>query len=214
MLHAGPSALCDGPGRIDHIVQQKRIAAGYIADDVHHMRFVRTLASLVDNREIRLQPFGKCSRPFNPAGVRRHDHQIARAFTADIVQQDGHGIEMIHGDLKEALNLAGMQIHREDAVRAGCRGEIRHDFRGNRHARLIFSVLAPVSIIRNHRGNPIGRGPFQRINHEPQFHPMLVNRIAAGLKQKDIFAPHIFIDVDPDLSVTKGGYKGITLLDL
>jgi hypothetical protein len=55
----------------------------------------------------------------------------------------------------------------------------------------------------DHGGNPTGRGPFQGIDHEEQFNQVVIDRVTGGLNHEDILGPHIFIDLDLDLTVAE-----------
>ena len=60
---------------------------------------------------------GELSRVLDEAGVRRHDHQVLEAEALDIRGQERPRVEMVHRLLEEALDLRGVEVHRDDPVR-------------------------------------------------------------------------------------------------
>ena len=121
---------------------------------------------------------------------------------------------MVDRDIEEALDLTGMKIHRQDAIRARSRNQVRHELCGNRHPWLILPILPPIPVIGNDRRDTVCRRPLEGVNHQQQLHQMLVDRIARRLKKKDILAAHILIDLDAALAIAEGRDERIPLLDL
>ncbi len=81
---------------VDDVVDQNADLFLHLADDVHHRRFVRTRAALVDDREVRvIEAFRQRSRPDDAADVRRDDDQIVIAVIApDVRKQHWRGVEL------------------------------------------------------------------------------------------------------------------------
>jgi len=53
------------------------------------------------------------------ARVRGNHDQIGQLFPNDRLTQDGQGVEVIHGDAKEALDLGGVQVQGDHTIGAG-----------------------------------------------------------------------------------------------
>jgi hypothetical protein len=87
-----------------------------------------------------------------------------------MIHQDRRREQVIDRDVEKALQLRGMQIDDQRAVRARCGQQISHQLRGNRNPRFVLSILPSVTKIGNHRGNPPSRSPFQRVDHQQQLH--------------------------------------------
>ena len=68
------------------------------------------------------------------------------------------GGEVIHRNVKEALNLRSMQIHAQDAVAAGASDQVGHQFGGDRNAPLVLAILTGVAKVRDHRSDSPGAG--------------------------------------------------------
>lgn len=77
---------------------------------------------------------------------------------------------MIHGNIKEALNLPGMQIHGQHAVRASRHDQISDELGRDRHARLGFAILPRITVIRHNQRNAAGRCASQRVHHNEHLH--------------------------------------------
>ena len=74
-----------------------------------------------------------------------------------IAQEDRRRVNVVDGDVEEALDLIGMQIHHHHAVDSDGRQEIGDDLRRDRHtcgART--PVLPRVAEIRNDGSDPRG----------------------------------------------------------
>jgi hypothetical protein len=56
---------------------------------------------------------------------------------------------MIHRNVEKPLDLLRVQIHRQNAVRAGGHEQVRHQLRRDRHARLVFAILPRVTVKRH-----------------------------------------------------------------
>jgi hypothetical protein len=61
--------------------------------------------------------------------------------------------EVIEGHVEEALDLSGVQIHRDDARDAGRGQEIRDELGRDRRARRDLAVLTAVAVVGDHRGD-------------------------------------------------------------
>lgn len=51
------------------------------------------------------------------------------------------GPKVVDGDLKESLNLRGVQVHGDDVVAAGDLEHVGHELGGDGRARLVLAVL-------------------------------------------------------------------------
>lgn len=121
--------------RIDHVVHDHAGAAFDFTDDVHHFGDVRLRATLVDDREIAVELLRECPGTHHAADVRRHDEQIRVVLLAQVTQQDRRCVDVVDRDVEEALNLVGVQIHRDDPLDAGNFQHVRDDLRRDRDAR-------------------------------------------------------------------------------
>ena len=94
------------------------MAPGDVADHIHHFRFARPLASLVDDRERRVEALGERAGAHHAADVGRDDHHVLAAVVMGLdVAHHGRGAEQVVGrNVEKALDLAGVQIDRQHPV--------------------------------------------------------------------------------------------------
>jgi hypothetical protein len=85
----------------------------------------------------------------------------------------------------------------------GCRQHIGHQLGADGHTRCHFFILAGIAVVGHHGGDPTGRGPFEGIDHQKQFNQVVIDRVAGGLDDENIFAPDIFIDFDLDFTIAE-----------
>ena len=89
----------------------------HVADHGHLGHFARFFAPFVDDRKRRADPLCQLAGAGHAAHVGRDDHDVGKVFpegVLDIQGKDGRGVQVIHGDVEEALNLGGVQIHCQD----------------------------------------------------------------------------------------------------
>ena len=73
---------------------------------------------------------------------------------------------MIDGNIKESLNLVGVQVHGNQPVDARCAQHIGHQLGTDGNTGFILAVLAGPSEIRHHCYDFIGRCSLGSINHQ------------------------------------------------
>src|SRR5690606_28651825 len=112
------SGRAEGAGRVDDVVHQHAGLAGDVADDVHHRGDVRLRPALVDDREVGIvQALGDGAGADHAADVGAdHDHVVGAVRAPDVGQQQRRGIDVVDGDVEEALDLVGVQVDRQQAV--------------------------------------------------------------------------------------------------
>ncbi len=76
---------------------------------------------------------------------------------ADVQREDRRGIEVVHGDIEEALDLRGVQVHGQDALDSGLNHHVRDQLGRNRRAGLGAAVLTGIAEIGDHGGDATGR---------------------------------------------------------
>ncbi len=111
--------------------------------------------------------------------------------------------QVIDRNVEKALNLGGMQVHRQNPVRAGGGDHIRDQLCGDRLAGAGFSVLAGIAEIRDYRVDAAGGGTLQRVDHNQQFHQIVIDRIAGGLHDENVGAADGFLKRNRNLSIRK-----------
>ena len=93
-----------------------------------------------------------------------------------------------------------MEIDSHHSVRPRRHNEVGHELGPDGHPGLVLPVLAPISGIRNDRGNPGRRSPLRRIDQQQQLQSIVPGR-RCGLDDEHIPPPDVPVDADKDLSV-------------
>ena len=116
---------------------------------------------------------------------------------------------MIDRDVEEALDLTSMQVDGHHAVDARRRQQVGHQSGADRRTRLALAVLPGVAEIWNHGNDRAGGGALERIDHDQQFHQVVIDRRAGGLHDEAIHTPDVLLDLDVDLAIGEAGHVGI-----
>ena len=66
-----------------------------------------------------------------------------------------------------------------------------------------LAVLAGVAVIGHHRRDASGAGALEGVEHQAQFHQIVIDGIRRGLDHENIRAAHVGADFDADLAVAK-----------
>ena len=90
------------------------------------------------------------------SGLRTTKSSDGDLQTANVFVDDGAGVQVIDGNVEEALDLGGVQVEGQDAVGAGHRQQVGHQLGGDRHAALVLAILPGVAVI-GHDGRDRGR---------------------------------------------------------
>jgi hypothetical protein len=121
---------------------------------------------------------------------------------------------VIERDVEEALDLAGVEVHRQRAIGAGRGDQVGRQLGGDRRARLGLAVLPGVAEVRDDRDDRPGRRALERVDHDQQLHQRLVRRRARGLDDEAVHAADVLADLDVDLAVGEVGHVGAAQRDL
>ena len=125
------------------------------------------------------------------------------------------------GDVEEALDLVGVQVHGQHPVGAGAGDQVGHQLGGNGVAGLGLPVLAGVAEIGDHRSDPPGGGALQGVDHDEQLHEGVVDSVghsvllkgAGGLNHKHVRAADGLIDGGVVLAVGEGAHLRVAQRD-
>ena len=133
-------------------------------------------------------------------------------FTHIIAHKNGIAQQVIHRDIEEALNLRGVQVHRQHAVCAGGFDHVGDELCRNGVAALGLSILPRVAEVGDHGGDTAGRGALAGVDHNEKLHEVVVHGLAGGLNEKNVAAADGFVDGHGDFAVGKGVDRAITHL--
>ena len=151
-----------------------------------------------------MQLLGEGPGPADAAHVRGDHHHILALLTellGVVVHKDRIAVEIIHRDIEKALDLRRVEVHGQHPVGPRRREHIGYQLGGDGVPGLGLPVLAGVAEVGDHRCHPARRGPLHGVNHDQQFHQVVVDRAAGGLNQKHIGAPVRLVDGGVDLAV-------------
>ena len=142
--------------------------------------------------------------------VRRHDHEIfVRQPCLDVGRDHWRSEEVVRRNVEETLDLPGVQVDRQDAVRTRGRDQIRDELGRDRSAWAGFPVLPRIAEIGEHRGDPRSRRAAKRVDHDQKLHQIVVGRIAGRLDDEDVLAADILVDLDENLLVGEPADTGL-----
>ena len=126
---------------------------------------------------------------------------LAVELGAQVVHHHRHGVDVVDRDVEEALDLAGVQVHGQDAMDARGGQQIGDQAGGDGGARPGLAVLAGVAEVGHDRDDGLGRRALERVDHDQQLHQVVVDRGAGGLHHEAVHAADVLVDLDVDLAV-------------
>src|SRR5690606_37305673 len=148
------------------------------------------------------QAVGPGGGAHHAADVGGDDEQVVEALVLDIVHQGRGAVDVVHGDIEEALDLVGVQVNGEDTVDADVGQHVGHDLGADRHAGgTRAAILAGVAEVGDHGGDARRGGAAEGVGHHHQFHQVVVGGRTGRLNQEDVLAANIFIDFNADFAV-------------
>ena len=128
------------PAGVDLVVDDDRPLAADLADDVHQLGAVEVAdAALLDDRERRVEQLGEVAGALGEAEV-GDDDEVLEVLVLEVVRQEVDGGQLVDRDVEEALDLALVEVHREDPVGAGDGDHVGDQAGGDRDARLVLLV--------------------------------------------------------------------------
>src|SRR5690554_3328047 len=178
---------------------------------MHHLGLIGLGAALVNDGEVNIELFGDSACADYATDIGGNHHQIVVVLALDVVEQNRRAVDVVHRHVEEALNLVGVQIHGHDPVDASLDHGVGHHLGRDRYPGGTYpAVLACIAEVGHHGSNSASRGATQRIDHQHQFHQVVVGRCAGGLQNEDVLAANIFVDLDRDLTIAELPDRGIT----
>ena len=186
--------LGQGAARVGHVVDDDGRLVLDVADEDHARHLVGARPLLVDEGEAQIQAVGDAGRALGPAGVGRHDHALLDVeVLADPAQGARLGIKVVDRHVEEALDLAGVQVHRDDVVAPGRLQHVGHELGRDGRARLVLLVLPRVREVWDHGGDAAGRRCLAGVDHDQQLHEPVVSARGLALLPKTLLgsAAHV-----------------------
>src|SRR5690606_19832590 len=212
MLFERFGGFAQSAGGINDVIHQNAGLVLYVTDDVHDLGDVGFRAALVDDRQVGvIQALGHGAGPYNTAYIRRNHHEVLEALLLDVFKHNRCGIDVIHRNVEESLNLVCVQVEGQNTMHSNAGDHVSHyhgadGYPGGTNA----AILAGVSVIRDNGGDTCCRGTAKCVGHHDQFHQVVVGGVAGGLDDENIMAPDILIDLDSGFTVAEPAYSGLT----
>lgn len=125
--------------------------------------------------------------PLGTAGVGADNNAVAHVeVLADPLQHARLGVQVVHGDIEEALDLAGMQIHGDDVVAASSLEHVCHELGSDGRTALILLILTGVREVGDDSSDASGRSGLAGVDHDKKLHETVVDVIGpGGLQDED-----------------------------
>ncbi|GMR41166.1 hypothetical protein PMAYCL1PPCAC_11361, partial [Pristionchus mayeri] len=187
----------DGAAGVGHVIDQDGDLALDVSDERHLLDLVGTLALLVDEGEVDVETVGDRRHSLGSSCIGRHDHGALPVGNAllDVLEDGRLGVQVVDGNVEEALDLRGVQVHRDDVVGASHREHVSHQLGGYGRTRLVLLVLAGVREAGNHRGHSAGRGDLACVDHYKQLHEVVVDLARCRLDDVHVLSTHRLADL-------------------
>ena len=200
------SGVYDRRRGVDLVIDDDGPPAIDLSDHVEHLTIliVRRPAFLYDGERC-VETLREVARPLRGADVSSHHDQVFDALLFEVSADEIEGRQLIDGDVEEALDLAGVQVHGEQTVRARGLDQVREQPGRDRHTGLIFLIAPAIGVVRHDGGHAPCRCPLHGIDHDQKLHDAGVDRRRQRLDQEDVSFPHVLLDLDEDVLIAEGG---------
>ncbi|KAG5459196.1 MAG: hypothetical protein BJ554DRAFT_428, partial [Olpidium bornovanus] len=119
---------------------------------------------------------------------------VVRNLVADVLQHARLGVEVVDRNIEKALNLARVQVHRDDMIGTGNGEHVGDELSGYRSAGLVLLVLPRVREAGYNRGYAASRGGFAGVDHDQELHQVVVNLPASGLHYEHVLVSNGLAD--------------------
>ena len=179
--------LAESTASIGHVVNNDGDLAANITDQDHARDLIGTGALLVDEGKAEVEAVGDGGSSLCTASIGGHNHTVLDLkVVADPAEGAGFSVEVVDGDIEEALDLRGVEIHRDDMVAASGLKHVSHQTGSDGRTRFILLVLTSVGEVGQDGGDAAGRGRLASVDHDEQFHDSIVDVArGGGLQHKD-----------------------------
>src|SRR5579875_2874009 len=159
--------LRDGACGVDLLVDDEGMTALDAADDVLGLgQTAVAQAKLLDDGERGVEPICQLARLLGEAFVSGDNREIVYLLLDKVARLENLRGQFIDGDVEKTLDLPGVHVHCQHAVRARDGDAIGDQAGGDGNARLIFLIGASIGIVRNHSGDAVGGGTFESVDHD------------------------------------------------
>ena len=92
------------------------------------------------------------------------------------VQEVVAGVEVVHREVEETLDLVGVEVAGHQGVRAGGLEHVRDELRADGHAGLVLAVLAGPAEVRQYGDHLVGGGALGGVDGQKELHQVVGGR--------------------------------------
>src|SRR5690606_11850470 len=202
VFHDKRGGLRKGTRCIADVIDKDDILSFDITDDGHGLDFVGTFTLLIADYDFSIEVFRKCARSVRPTHIGRCNGEIRKIKRFNMWHEDDGSIQMVYGNVKEALNLCSMEVHGHDAVRAGGGDQVGNHFSADGYPGFVFTVLPGKAEVGHHRGDVVCRSTFGRVDHQQQL-KQVIRWLVGRLDQEYVAATDGFVVKRLDLAVAE-----------
>lgn len=126
------------------------------------------------------------SLPLRASSIRAdNDTVLDIQVFADPSQRTRLCVEIVHGNVEEALDLTSMKIHSNHMVASGCLKHVGHEFSCDGRTGLVLLVLASVWEVRKNGSNTARRRSLASVDHDQELHESIVDVARWGRLQDE-----------------------------
>jgi hypothetical protein len=191
----------EGTAGVYEIIDEDDIEAVDIADEAHFGDFVGTGAHFVADDHGDGEEFRVGEGTFGAAHIGSGDAQgVGVELFFKVIKETSGGVEVIDGDVEEALDLVGMEVHGDEPVDACTAEEVGNELGADGDAGLVFPVLSSPTEVRDDGDDGFGGGTFGGVDEEEELHEVVGVR-EGGLDDEDMLAADGFFVGDGELTV-------------
>ena len=141
----------------------------HVAYEAHLADLIGFVTVLIADNEAVVQRLGIHAGTLAATHVGAGEHHILDIeFLADIRHEQRRTVEVVDGDIEEALDLVSVEVHRDDAVYTGNRNHVGDKLRCYRHMGLVLAVLTGEAVIRYHGDDLLSRSALGSVDHHQQ----------------------------------------------
>ena len=122
-------------------------------------------------------------------------------MSSKVLVEHRSGVQVIDGHVKKALDLRGVQVHRQHAIGTRTSDHVGDQLGRDRHSSFVLAILSRVAEVGNDRRDARSAGSFATVNHDEQFHQIVVDRGRGRLDQKDVATANVVVDLAVVLAI-------------
>ena len=199
-----PDGGAEGACGVNHVVVDDAGLVLDVADDAHDLGGVVARTALVGDGEAAAEHVGELLAGLGASHIGGDDDGAVpiEVLVLEVLAEERQRGEVVHRDVEEALDLALVEVERDDAVDAGGLEQVGDETGGDGLTRAGLAVLAGVGVVRDDRGDRTGGGAVRGVGHDEGLHHEVVDVLADdGLDEEHVAAADRLVKASVDLAV-------------